>query len=172
MNPLSPIVRHHLSWSKIPQTPNYELKRNAETTGILSRPSYWSPRFLAETREGRWVFRRQGFLGTGVEITDALSEEPIATFKSSCGGGGRLTFLDGPGFWLKYRGWWRPVWTVTTDDGQLVLEVRAREKTVEVPAGTAVSSIRVSLLITFTWSRVLQADEDESAASIAAMTAA
>jgi hypothetical protein len=53
-----------------------------------------------------------------------------------------------------------------------VLEVRTREKTVEVPAGTAVSSIRVSLLITFTWSRVLQADEDESAASIAAMTAA
>jgi hypothetical protein len=172
MNPLSSIVRNRLTWSKIPQTPNYELKLNDETTGILSRPSYWSPRFLAETRDGRWVFRRQGFLGTGVEITDAISEEPIATFKSSCGGGGKLSFVDGQGFWLKYRGWWRPVWTVTTDNGQLVLEVHTREKTVELGASTGISSIRLSLLTTFTWSRVLQADEDASAASVAALTAA
>jgi len=171
MNPLSSVVRNRLTWSKIPQTPNYELKMKDEITGVLSRPSYWSPRFLAETRDGRWVFRRQGFLGTGVEITDAVSEEPIATFQSSCGGGGRLTFVDGQGFWLKYRGWWRPVWTVTADDDCLVLEVHTREKTVELRASTAVSSIRLSLLITFTWSRVLQADEDASAASVA-MTAA
>jgi hypothetical protein len=172
MNPHSSVVRNRLTWSKIPHTPNYELKLNEKTTGILSRPSYWSPRFLAETRDGRWVFRRQGFLGTGVEITDAVSEEPIAAFKSSCGGGGRLIFSDGQGFWLKYKGWWRPVWTVTTDDGQLVLEVHTREKTVELRAAKAVPSIRLSLLITFSWSRVLQADEDASAASVAAVVSA
>ena len=172
MNPLSSIVRNRLTWSKIPRTPHYELKINEETTGILSRPSCWSPRFLAETRDGCWVFRRQGFLGTGVEITDADSEEPIARFKSSSGGGGRLIFTDGQGFWLKYKGWWRPVWTVSTDDGQPVLEVHTRENIVELRASAGIPSTRLSLLITFCWSRVLQADEDASAASIAAMTAA
>jgi hypothetical protein len=61
---------------------------------------------------------------------------------------------------------------VSTDDGQPVLEVHTRENIVELRASAGIPSTRLSLLITFCWSRVLQADEDASAASIAAMTAA
>ena len=164
-------VPNGLTWSKIPHTHNYELKLKDEIIGTLARPSCWSPRFLAETRDGRWVFRREGFLGTRVEIAEAASERPIASFKSSSGGRGTLIFVDGQRFQLGYKGWWHSVWTVTTDDGQPVLALHTREKTVEVRARAGVPSIRLSLLIMFAWSRVLQADEDASAASVAAITA-
>ena len=171
MIPFVSAVRSGFTWSKIPHSHNYELKLNDEIIGTLVRPSCWSPRFLAETRDGRWAFRRGGFLGTGVEIADADSERPTASFKSSCGGGGTLIFVDGQRFHLGYKGWWHSVWTVTTDDGQPVLQLHAREKTVELRATAGVSSIRLFLLIMFAWSRVLQADEDASAASVAAISA-
>ena len=171
MIPCFSSVRSGLTWSKIPHTHNYELRLNDEIIGTLARPSCWSPRFLAETRDGRWAFRREGFLGTGVEIADAASGWPIASFKSSLGGGGTLIFVDGQRFQLGYKGWWHSVWTVTTDWPSSVLQLHTREKTVEVRARADVPSIRLYLLIMFAWSRVLQADQDASAASVAAITA-
>jgi len=171
MIPFTSAVRSGLTWAKVPRTHNYELMLNNESLGTLARPSCWSPRFLAETRNGRWAFRRAGFLGTGVEITDADSEQLIASFKSSWGGGGTLIFTDGQRFYLEYKGWWHPVWTVTTGDGQHVLQLHTRDKTVELCTSAAVPSIRLSLLTMFAWSRVLQADEDASAASVAAVVA-
>ena len=171
MIPFTSTVCNGLTWSKIPHTHDYELKLHGETVGILVRPSSWSPRFLAETRGGRWAFRRQGFLGTGVQITAADSEQTIASFKSSCSGGGTLVFADGQTFYLKYKGWWRPMWTVTTDDGKPMLHLHSREKTVELSASVVIPPIRLCLLIMFAWSRVLQADEDASAAAVAAVAA-
>jgi hypothetical protein len=171
MIPFTSAVRHGLTWSKIPHTHDYELKLNGEIAGVLARPSCWSPRFLAETPGGCWAFRRQGFLGTGVEITDADSGQTIASFQSSCCGGGTLIFADGQTFHLKYKGWWRPVWTMTTDDDKPMLHLHAREKTVELPVSAAIPPVPLCLLIMFAWSRVLQADEDASAAAVTAAAA-
>jgi hypothetical protein len=168
MVPFTSAVRHGLTWSKVPHTHDYELKLNHETAGVLARPSCWSPRFLAETPGGRWAFRRQGFLGTGVEITDANSEQTIASFQSSSCGGGTLIFADGQTFHLKYKGWWRPVWSVTTDDGRPMLHLHTRDKTVELQVSAGISPIQSRLLVMFAWSRELQADEDATAAAVAA----
>ena len=172
MIPFSSAVSSRLTWSKIPHTRNYELKLNDEIMGTLVRSSCWSSKVLAEARDGGWAFRRGGFLGTGAEIADADSEQPIATFKSNWSAGGMLIFADGQTFHLKCKGWWRPVWTVTTEDGQLVLHLHTRDKTVELGRNAAVPSLRLSLLIMFAWYRVLQAEEDAASAAAVAVIVA
>jgi hypothetical protein len=170
MIPLSSAVSGGLTWSKISRGRGYELRLNGELVGTLRHPSFWSSSFVADTQNGCWTFRRAGFLGNRAEIVDPASEQLIATFKSCWGGGGgTLTFADGQTFHLECKGWWRPVWSATTGNGQPVLHLHTREKTVEFPAGATVPHSRLSLLIMFAWSRVLQAEED--AASAAAMTA-
>jgi len=169
MIPLSSAVSGGFTWSKIPHGRGYQLKLNDELVGTLRHPSFWSSSFVADTQDGCWTFRRAGFLGTAAEIVNPASEQVIATFKSSWGGGGTLTFADGQTFQLQCKGWWRPLWSATTESDQPVLHLHTREKTVELPAGAAVPESRLSLLIMFAWSRVLQAEE--YAASAAAMTA-
>lgn len=170
MIPLSSAVSSGLTWSKIPHSRNYQLELKGEVVGRLERPSFWSSKFVVETEASRWTFRRGGFLGTGAEVVDAASEQPIATFKSSWSAAGTLTFTDGERFCLQCSGWWRPVWSVTTEGGQLVLLLHTREKKVELAEGAAVAESRLSLLSMFALYRVLQAEED--AASAAAVVVA
>jgi hypothetical protein len=170
MIPLSSAISSGLSWAKLPRGRGYELRWDGEVVGTLHRPSFWCTKFLAESQDGQWTFRRGGFLGTGSEIVDSASDQPIATFKSSWGSGGILTFADGQVFHLECKGWWRPVWSVKTETGVPVLQLHSREKTVDLPTGAAVNDGRRSLLILFAWYRMLQAEED--AASAAVMVAA
>lgn len=157
-----------LTWSRISCNRRHELKLNGELVGEMTRPSIWSQSYLAETQHGQWKFRRAGFFATGAEIVDAASQQQIATFKSEWGSRGVLTFADGQVFGFTCRGWWRPVWTVTTESGQPVMQVDVREKTVELTANAAVPESRLSLLMMFTLYRILQAEEDAASAAVVA----
>ena len=162
----SSAISSGLTWSKIPQSRDYELKLNGEAVGTLRRPRWFSTSFQAETQDGQWTFRRSGCLGSGAQILDSSSQQQIATFKSKWGGGGTLTFADGQTFQLSCKGWWRPIWSVIGENGQPVLHLHRREKIVEVPPGVGVPSSRLPLLIMFTWYRVLQAEEDAASAAM------
>lgn len=168
MIPLFSALSGGLTWSEIPHHRGYELKLNDEVVGTLHHPSFRTANFLAETQDGRWTFRRGGFLGAGAEIVDSTSEQQIATFKSAWGGRGTLSFADGETFHLECKGLWHPVWSVIAESGQVVLDLHTREKTVDLPSGAGVPDSRLSLLIMFAWYRMLQAEEDAaSAASVA-----
>src|SRR5215472_5477584 len=169
--PLSSAGSSGLAWCKIPRSRSYELKLKGEVVGTLRRPSCWSSKVLAEFPDGRWTFHRCGLLGTGSEIVDSASEQGIATFKSTWSGGGTLTFADGQTFQVERRGWWRPVWSVMAEGGQPLLHFYAREKTVELSPDAAVPESRLLLLFMFTKYRVLQAEEDAAAATVAAVVA-
>jgi len=165
MIPLSSAISSNLTWTKIPRTRNYQLKLNGEAIGTLRRPGWFSSKFLAETQDGQWTFRRGGCFGTGAQILDSSSQQPVATLKSAWGRRGALTFADGQTFHLECKGWWRPVWSVTGEGGETLLRLHAREKTVEVPTGAPVPAGRLWLLIMFVWYRVLQAEEDAASAA-------
>jgi hypothetical protein len=156
-----------LTWTKISCNRQYELKRNGVVVGKLTRPSLWSQKFVADTQHGRWTFRRSGFWGTTCEIVDAAGRV-VASCKA---GYGRsvVSFADGQTFHFAHKGWWRPVWTVTSDNGQPLLYVHRREKTVDLSATTSVADDRLTLLSMFVWYRILQ--EEEDAASVAVMVA-
>jgi hypothetical protein len=169
MIPISSALSGGLSWSKISCTrQQYELKLNGELVGSLGKSSFWSSGFEAETRSGRWSFRRGGFCGTGATIVDSVTNQTIATSKSGWGGRGTLTFTDGQTFEVHCNGWWRPTWSVLTESGQPVVTISARERTVNLPAATAIAEDRLTLLIMFAWYCVLRAEEDAATAVLVA----
>ncbi len=165
MIPLSTAVSSGFTFSSSRR--GFELKQNDQIVATLRRPSVWSSNFLATAGSENWVIRRGGFWGNKAEILDAASQQPIANFKSAWGGKGTLTFADGQTFFVVTRGIWHPVWTVASDAGQPVLQLHAREKSVELHNRAALSEGRLSLLVLFTLYRVRQA-EDAAAASATA----
>lgn len=150
-----------LTWSKSTWGRRFEFQRNGEVVGVLERPSFWSSNFLGVVDGGRWTFRRAGCWGTRAEILDADTEQPVAQFKKEWGGPGALTFTDGQTFYLMSSGWWRPVWSLTTESGEFVLDLRPRQKTVKLPASLSPTiDTRLSLLIMFVLYRAQQVEED------------
>jgi hypothetical protein len=168
MIPLSSAISGGLTWSNIAHNLGYELKLSGEVVGTLRRPGFFSSSYLADSQDGHWTFCRGGLLGTGAQILDSASQQQIATFQSVWGGGGALTFADGQTFHLECKGWWHPVWSVIGEDGQPVLHLHTREKTVDLPTGVNVPQNRLSLLIMFAWYRILQAEEDAASAAMVA----
>ena len=166
MIPLSASVSSGLTFSS--DWRGFEIKQNDQIVGILRRPGVWSANFHAATSNENWIIRRGGFWGNKAEILDAASQQPMAQFKSAWGGKGTLAFADGQTFFVVTRGWWHPVWTVVTESGQVVLQLHAREKSVELHNLTALPEDRLSLLVLFTLYRVRQAEEAAEVASAAA----
>lgn len=166
MIPLSTAALSGLTWSRLPHSQGCELKLHDEIVGTLRHPGKFSSCYVAEIRDSQWTFQRGGLLGAGAQILDAAAQQSIANFKSLWGGGGDLTFADGQVFHFRCKGWWHPVWSVTTAAGELVLSMYTRERTVEVPAVPLVPEPRLSLLTMFTLYRQQQAEEDAASAAM------
>jgi hypothetical protein len=166
---ISSAVSGGLTWSKTPNEHGYELKRQGETVASLLRTKWCSSEYLAESQHGKWRIRRTGFWRAATEIVDSTSEVRVAGFKPHWSGGGTLVFSDGQIFQLTCRGLWRPVWTVRTDNGQLVLCIHSRQKMVDLRNELHLPEDRLILLAIFTWRILQQAAED--AASVAVVVA-
>ena len=145
---------------------NYELKLNGEVVGTLSRPSLLSQKFVAESQDGRWIIRRSGFFAT--EIVDAESEHQIAFCKWNWCDKGQLTFADGERYQVGPEGFWRPIWAVIGENGEVVLQLRRREKTADIPPNTMLPSGRIALLSMFAWYCVLKTQEDAATVAVSA----
>ena len=170
MIPISSAISGGLNWSKTPNKHGYELKRRGETVASLLRTSCWSSEYQAESQHGKWTIRRTGFWRAATEIVDSTSGVRVAALKPNWGRGGTLVFSDGQTFQLTCKGLWRPVWTVRADNGQPVLSLHSREKTVDLPNELHLPEDRLTLLAIFTWRIMQQAAED--AASVAVTVAA
>jgi hypothetical protein len=145
---------------------SYELTFDSQVVGVMERPSFWSPSCVVETADGRWIFRPSGCFG-GIAIVDEASQRTIAMMKSNWGtGGGTLTFTDGQKFELTVSGLWQPVWSLTPENGQSVVRLNVREKTLELPSGAAVKDL--SLLAMFVYYRLLKSEEDAAMAVLVA----
>jgi hypothetical protein len=166
MIPISSAISGGLTWSKSSRKHGYELIRNGGTVASLQRTSCWSPEYQAESPHGKWRFRRTGFWRAAMEIVDSSSGVQIAALKPNWGGGGTLVFSDGQAFHISCRGLWRPVWSVLAENGQPVLRIHSREKTVEVPDQALVPEDRLILLATFAWYVMQQAAEDAASAAV------
>lgn len=163
--PSGGIAQSQLTWSRTSHGRIHELRQNHIVVGTVQKPRFWSSIYLADTVGGHWKFQRVGFFYTRAEILDAATGQTVAQFKQGWGNGGSLTFAGGQTFSLKNSGWLHPVWRITTEDARLVLELHAREKTVDLVASAPADNGRLSLLILFTLYRMLQADEDAAAAA-------
>jgi hypothetical protein len=150
-----------LTWSQSCWGRRFECQRNGQIVAVLERPSFWSRSFSGSTDGGRWTFRRAGFWGNRAEILDADTGRPVAQFEKDWGGPGALKFNDGHTFYLRSSGWWRPVWNLTTENGEFVLDLRPKDKSVKLQTSSSPTiDDRLCLLIMFVLFRVQQVEED------------
>jgi len=168
MIPSSSVTLGTFTWSNLPKNQGCELRRDGRPVGRLLRPSVWSSDYLAVSGEKQWTFRRSGFWGNCSDIVESGSQQAIAAFKCSLAGRGTLTFTDGQKFDFVCHGLWRPLWSLTSEDGKPVLALHSREEFVEVKPDSGVPEWRLSLLALFTLYRVRQAEEDAASAAIVA----
>src|SRR5215831_20789726 len=166
MIPLSTAVSGGFSFTS--NSRGFELKQGDRMVATLNRPRIWSSEFIAAMAGQEWMIHRSGFWGNKGEILNVASQLQIAVFKFGWGGKGDLVFADGQTFLVVTRGCWHPVWTVTTESGDPVLQLHTREKSVELHNTAAVSASRISLLVLFTLYRVRQAEEAAAVAAAAA----
>jgi hypothetical protein len=164
------LVCSPMVWSR--NGSGYQLKLNDEVVAWLRKNSFWPSDYRAESSYGNWRFLRSGMLGNGAEILDEsipdASQARVATFKPSWGGPGTITFADGQAFLVTSEGCWSRVWKVTTADGQGVLQVRSKEKTVELEQPSPVPENRLLMLALFIFFRMRQAEEDGAVAAMVA----
>jgi hypothetical protein len=144
----------------------YELRVKDSVVACLRKNSFWSSDYHAESGHGNWRFQRSGMLGNGAEILDESGR--VAAFKSGWGGPGTITFEDRQAFLVTSEGCWSPVWKVTTADGQCVLQVRTKERTVELEKPTSVPENRLLMLALFIFFRMRQVEEDGAIAVMVA----
>ena len=168
MIPTSSVVTPtQLLWSKIPGHKGSQLTRNGEPIASVQRTGFWSSEFQADSPLGNWRIRRSGFLQSGAEMVDQRTNASVAIFHPNWSGRGSVALPDGQTFKLSSRGCWRPVWTLVAPDGQPVLSMDVRAKTVECTNPSTLSPDRLIMLAVFVW-RIVQQTSEDAAAVVAA----
>jgi hypothetical protein len=128
----------------------YELRSGVDVVATLRRQM--GSRFLGETAEGRWTFKRTGFLRPKVTARVENDSTDLATLSFS-GSGGRLDFPDGRSYlWTASRA----EWMLKNPDGELLVQMKSAGtagklsgEVVIAPAALALHEL--SLLLLLSW---------------------
>jgi len=133
----------------------YELRAGGERLAVLRDVKMSGSLAEADTGDGRWTLKRQGFLGPRVTVRRAGSEDKFATLVFSWLGDGALHMADGRVFGWKRRFWSRQ-YCLTTEQGEELVEfkpifafVKGGAKVTIHPSATDISEL--SLLAVIGW---------------------
>jgi len=171
----SSITPIQLTWVKSRIKGRHELSADGPILGALQRVGFWKSVTQAEFKGRTWSFQRCGLART--VIMEEPGTRPVAEFKSNWLGGGVLIFSDGESFQLSAKGFWRPVWSWLDGEGKRLLEVVPHEKRVRVTGAAGAEawnsrSLKLPVLIMFSWHQILQTNDDAAAASAISVAAA
>jgi hypothetical protein len=162
----------------------YQLQRGEILLGRLSFRSSFGTLALAETSEGRWTFKRVGFLNPRVTARIADSGEDLAVYQPKLWGDGILSFMNGLVFTWKPTNFWATDWAFADAEGNLVIAFKggvAEEKlrdifkiqsTVEVVAAPQSRDVFSVLLALGMYLLVLHHQDAAAAAAATAGSAA
>jgi hypothetical protein len=147
----------------------FELHGGDEVLASIRWESSWRSRATAETAEGSWSFRRQGFRQQ-VVIESNWGDAELPTLQRSWTGKATLSFPDGHSYLWRRNGFWgiKRVWT--TPEGEPLLNFTTRQgflKTggeVEI-APLAAALPELALLVTLGWYLVIMERRDAAAAA-------
>jgi hypothetical protein len=104
----------------------HHLVLGEERLATLRFGGFASREASAESSEGRWILRRDGWLSRNVTVLDAASERAIAHFEVRWLGRGTLTFEGGESFDWRPYGFWRLEWGFARENGDPVVCIRRR----------------------------------------------
>jgi hypothetical protein len=99
----------------------YELKSNGELLASLMFNTAFGSLATGECADGKWTFKRVGFLNTHVSVRVAGTENDIAVFRNSTWSqGGTLEFPDGRKFNANSN-FWHSMFEFTSENGEPII---------------------------------------------------
>jgi hypothetical protein len=102
-----------------------ELHDGDELCARLEWSFGFGSRIEGETEEGRWRFRRRGFLSGTIEAYASGSDTPEVTCRSKWRGGA-LRFASGRELTWRHVSLWKRTWRFETTAGEPLLGLRGR----------------------------------------------
>lgn len=132
MQPLSEFSGRYLEWLQ-PKTFDtyYELRSEEQLMGTLTFRSSFGTLAVAETGEGKWSFKRVGFLNPRVTVRSYGSERDLAIYQPKFWGDGILYFTRGPTLLWVPTNFWRTDWAFLDQDERQIVSFKggvAKEK--------------------------------------------
>ncbi len=122
-------------------------------------------RTIGEASDGRWAFKRRGFLSTDIVITELAYQTEIAVVKRGRNAG--ITFSDGRMLAWQRSSFWRDEWDWVDSDGSPLIHFDRGKNVVLEPLALTLPAL--SLLILAGWHlKVLQQEEAASSAAVTA----
>jgi hypothetical protein len=147
----------------------FELHCGDEVLVVMRWQSSWRSGATAETAEGSWSFKRQGFRQQ-VLIESSRGDAALPTLRRRWTGSATLSFPDGRSYLWKRNGFWgiRRMWT--TPEGFSLLSFRTRYGFMKTGGEVAVDSLaaalsELGLLVSLGWYLVVMEARDAAAAS-------
>ena len=171
MRTLQTQMGQELVWTRLKGTPRrLELKSGNESYASLTRRR--GTHFIGETAEGRWSFKRTGFLHQRVTVRAEDSEQDVATVAMSWNGCGTLELAEARRFRWTQVSFWRQRYAFRDDRSRDLLQA----------SGGACGKLRLSIdpaargveelpLLALLSAYLLTLMADDAAATVAASAA-
>lgn len=144
----------------------YELRSGEDQVAVLRWEKPAGSLAQAETTEGKWTFKRIGFLQPRLSVRSAGSEQDLAWFEPGVGGGGAVHLASGHIFrWSS--NFWRAEWAWLNAAGKHGVKLHRefsageREGKVEIERGV-LPERELPILVILGWYVIILQTEDSA----------
>ena len=178
MKPMDQVVARGLTWVQPRALRNeYQLIADGKTLASLRWEKAFGSLATAEAADGRWTFKRVGFLRPRVTVRAEGSEADVATLEPGWMGSGVLQFSDGHRYRWANTSFWGGEWAFASEAGTVLVRFlpgysRKKRGTVHVES-EARTLQHLSLLLLLGWYLVVLMAQDTAviAATVVATSA-
>jgi hypothetical protein len=152
----------------------YHLQSGTDLLAILKWQKSWGSLASAESADGKWTFKRQGFFHTSVTIRPVGSDSNIAIFHPNWIGNGILVFPDGQIFKWNKLNFWHNEWAFTSD-GKILVHFKPKFKLTKLETQVEIdkdslNKKELSLLVILGWYLMVLMSFDASSSAVVVAT--
>ena len=152
----------------------YELRFSGEVVAGLRFEKAFGSLATAESVDGSWTFKREGFMKPRVTVRVEGSDANVAVFHQNLSGGGAIEFQDGRRYLWRCTSFWGSEWCFLTPEDHRVVQLKVNTSLfrngAQVTVQTAVAD--VALLAMLGWYLMVLMAEDTAASTAAIMAGA
>jgi hypothetical protein len=169
MKALRDLVGLELGWAQPERfRRRFELRQEADLVATLEWEKAFGSLATATAADGRWTFKRGGFLSPHVTVRDAGSDSNLAVFRPGWTGSGAVEHASGRRFLWTSANFWSTQWEWRLPDGTGLLTFRRLSVLARMEGQLQVAPVSASipeaaLLACLGWYLLILQSEDAAA---------
>lgn len=148
---------------------SYELRFSGEVVAGLRFEKAFGSLATAESVDGTWTFKREGFLKPRVTVRAAGSDANTAIYHQNMSGGGVLEFQDGRRYLWRCTSFWGSEWSFLTSEEHRVLQFKLNPSLFRSGAQLSILTAEkdVAMMAMLGWYLMVLTAEETAATSVA-----